>query len=156
TVLLYSCQGGQQGDPPSGIEGTGLNGTQPPPAPQIKAIYPDCVAQSQTGTGSVQIDGQSFLPGAVARWNGVDRPTTYVTAGQLSVQLEPGDYASVGTGLISVSNPGPGGGSSNNLVFTISAGGVGPNSITIDPSGTFAYVASQGCSANSNGSISMY
>jgi len=41
-------------------------------------------------------------------------------------------------------------------VFTISAGGVGPNSITIDPSGTFAYVASQGCSANSNGSISIY
>jgi 6-phosphogluconolactonase (cycloisomerase 2 family) len=104
----------------------------------------------------VTIEGGPFVRGAVARWNGVDRPTTYVAEGQLSLQLEPSDYASVGTGLISVSNPEPGGGSSNDMVFTISANGVGPNSITVDPRGKFAYVASQGCSTNSNGSMSTY
>ena len=49
-----------------------------------------------------------------------------------------------------------GGGSSNSLTFTITAGAVDPQSIVVDPAGKFAYVASLGCSGGVGGYVSMY
>jgi YVTN family beta-propeller protein len=90
------------------------------------------------------------------RWNGSDRPTTMDAINGLIAQISVSDIAAAGTAAVTVFNPGPGGGSSNSLPFAITTGTVGPQSITVDPAGKFAYVASFGCNGNSGGYVSMY
>lgn len=76
---------------------------------------------------TVRVLGENFVPGAVARVNGNDRPTTYVNPGELKVELSASDLANAGVRTITVFTPAPGGGLSlNDLPFTISAPGQNP------------------------------
>jgi hypothetical protein len=50
------------------------------------------------------------------RWNGSNRTTTFVKATQLTANLSSDDLA-LGFGVITVFNPAPGGGLSNELIF---------------------------------------
>jgi len=79
------------------------------------------------------------------RWNGSDRPTTGNAVYGLVAQISASDVAAAGTAEVTVFNPGAGGGSSNSLPFAITAGTGDPQSIAVDPTGKFAYVASEGC-----------
>jgi 6-phosphogluconolactonase (cycloisomerase 2 family) len=88
------------------------------------------------------------------RWNGKDLPTT--ANGGLLAQIPAYDIATTGTAAVTVFNPAPGGGESNPATFNIAAGGVGPTSLAIDPTGKFAYVANEGCPDAFDGSVSMY
>jgi YVTN family beta-propeller protein len=58
--------------------------------------------------------------------------------------------------VVTVFNPGPGGGLSNSLTFTITTGAVDPQSIAVDPTGKFAYVMNGGCNGGVGGFVSMY
>lgn len=73
----------------------------------------------------VTVNGDDFIPGTVVRWNGSDRPTTYISPTQLEAQISSADLASAGTADVTVFVPAPGGGESAPLVFTIGVGGVG-------------------------------
>ena len=55
------------------------------------------------------------------RWNGSDRTTTYVNSTQLTALIPSSDIASAGTAYVTVYNPTPGGGTSNQVAFTINA-----------------------------------
>jgi 6-phosphogluconolactonase (cycloisomerase 2 family) len=88
------------------------------------------------------------------RWNGNDLPTT--VNGGLLAQVPAGDIATAGTAAVTVFNSAPGGGESNPAAFNIAAGGVGPKSLAVDPTGKFAYVANEGCPDAFDGSVSMY
>jgi YVTN family beta-propeller protein len=91
------------------------------------------------------------------RWNGSDRPTTSNgTFNGLIAQISASDIAAAGTAEVTVFNPAPGGGSSNSLTFTITTGGVDPQSIAVDPTGKFAYVMNGGCVGGVGGYVSMY
>ena len=91
------------------------------------------------------------------RWNGTDRPTTSNgSINGLIAQISASDIAAAGTAAVTVFNPGPGGGSSNSLTFTITPGAVDPQSIAVDPTGKFAYVANSGCDGGVAGYVSMY
>jgi YVTN family beta-propeller protein len=90
------------------------------------------------------------------RWNGSDRPTTNGSGNWVTAQLSASDIAKAGTAVVTVFNPAPGGGSSNSLTFTITTGGVDPQSIAVDPSGKFAYVMNGGCNGDASGYVSMY
>ena len=166
-VLLYSCQGQQPADPPSGIEGTGLtSGTAPPTmktasGPTIASLSPDCAPRGEqilnpNTSGHLYLLGSNFLANSVVRWNGSDLPTTFVSSTQLTAQVPATAIAAVGTAAVTVLNPGPGEGGSNTATFTITAGSVSPNSIAVDPAGHFAYVANEGCGASTFGYVSMY
>jgi YVTN family beta-propeller protein len=72
----------------------------------------------------------------------------------LVAQISASDIAAAGTAAVTVFNPGPDGGSSNALTFTITAGAVDPQSIAVDPAGKFAYV--MGGSGGNGGYVSMY
>jgi DNA-binding beta-propeller fold protein YncE len=100
--------------------------------------------------------GQDFVANSIVRWNGNDRPTTFYSSTQLTAQIPETDIARVGTAIITVFNPGPGGGSSNTSTFTITAGGVSPHFVAVDSSGKFAYVANEGCGNSTFGNVSMY
>jgi len=93
---------------------------------------------------------------SVVRWNGNDRPTIFYSSTQLTAQIPETDIARTGTAIITVFNPGAGGGSSNTSTFTITAGGVSPHFVAVDPSGKFAYVANEGCGHSTFGNVSMY
>lgn len=70
------------------------------------------------GDGSVTltVNGGGFVNGSTVRWNGSNRPTTFVSSNQLTAVLSGSDVAG-GKGVITVFNAGPGGGLSNELVF---------------------------------------
>jgi YVTN family beta-propeller protein len=126
--------------------------------PTISFLSPSCVPAGEQFVDSVDnqltVVGQNFVPGSVVRWNGSDRPTAFDENVVLTAQISASDIAAAGTAAVTVSNPEPGGGTSNTSTFTITTGAVDPQSITVDPAGKFAYVASAGCSAQ--GYVSMY
>jgi hypothetical protein len=100
--------------------------------------------------------GTGFGTGSVVRWNGSDLPTmSNGSINGLVAQISASDIVAAGTAAVTVFNPGPGGGSSNALTFTITTGGVDPQSIAVDPAGKFAYVIDAG-SDDSGGYVSMY
>jgi 6-phosphogluconolactonase (cycloisomerase 2 family) len=126
--------------------------------PTIQVLDPSCIP---AGEQSFQLTvvgpypGSNFVAGSVVRWNGSDLPTTSNgSVNGLLAQIPASDVVSAGTAAITVFNPGPGGGSSNSLPFTITTGAANPQSIAVDPAGKFAYVASLGCDAA--GYVAMY
>ena len=100
--------------------------------------------------------GSNFVTGSVVRWNGSDRPTmSNGSINGLIAQISASEIAAAGTAAVTVFNPGPSGGSSNALTFTVTTGAVDPQSIAVDPAGKFAYVMDGGSDGN-GGYVSMY
>lgn len=63
--------------------------------------------------------GSGFDPASVVRWNGVDRPTTYVSETELKAAITAADISSPGMPAVTVVNPAPGGGESDAVVFPV-------------------------------------
>ena len=129
--------------------------------PVIDLLSPSCGPKGQPSlnpflSGQLLVDGKNFVANSVVRWNGSDRPTTFLSSNQLTAQISANDIATVGTASVTVFNPAPGQGSSEISTFTITPGGVLPLSIAVDPTGKFAYVANEGCGDSSFGNVSMY
>ncbi|MDQ3060367.1 MAG: IPT/TIG domain-containing protein [Pseudomonadota bacterium] len=90
------------------------------PQPSISSMTPT----SATAGGpafSLAVTGTNFVNGASVRWNGSNRPTTFVSATQLTAAIPASDIAAAGTAQVSVFNPAPGGGASLSLAFAINA-----------------------------------
>ena len=68
---------------------------------------------------TLTVNGNNFVSGSVVRWNGANRPTTFVSATRLTAQIPATDIAAGGTASVTVLNPSPGGAVSNALTFTI-------------------------------------
>lgn len=88
------------------------------PQPSLAAINPAIVAAGN-GAFTLSVSGAGFVPGAVIRWNGADRPTTYISNTQLTAVIPATDVAASGTASITVFNPAPGGGPSTAVTFTV-------------------------------------
>jgi len=86
--------------------------------PVLNSIAP---TQANAGAPGVTITatGSNFASGMRVRWNGLDRPTTFVDGQHLTSQIPASDIAGVGYASVSVFNPNSGGGSSNPVVFSI-------------------------------------
>jgi N-acetylneuraminic acid mutarotase len=94
----------------------------PNPVPLIAALSPS----SATAGGpdfTLTVQGSNFISGSVVRWNGSDMTTVFVSGSTLTVSVPAGDISSVGTVMVTVFNPGPGGGLSSASTFTITANG---------------------------------
>jgi len=99
-----------------------LNIVTPNPLPVIASINPlDRTAGS--GGFPLTVSGLSFVTGATVQWAGSPRPTTYVSGSQLTAQISDADTATPGVFAVTVVNPGPGGGTSAGLPFTIHPAG---------------------------------
>jgi uncharacterized protein (TIGR03437 family) len=86
--------------------------------PVLASISPN---QANAGDRILTITatGSNFAPGMKVRWNGQDRPTTFVDSQHLTSQIPASDIATVGRASVSVFSPNGGGGSSNPQVFSI-------------------------------------
>ena len=89
------------------------------PMPTIASLSPNTATAGEAAF-TLTVDGGNFVPGAVVRWNGVNRPTTFVSAIQLTASISADDIARAGTADVTVVNPPLGGGTSNAATFTIS------------------------------------
>ncbi|MGH9778181.1 MAG: IPT/TIG domain-containing protein, partial [Candidatus Acidiferrales bacterium] len=88
------------------------------PLPTITGLNPPGVL---TGSGGFMLGvvGSNFVFNSVVRWNGSDRPTTFVNSGLLQAAISAGDVSAMGMANVTVFSPGPGGGTSNTKVFNI-------------------------------------
>ena len=92
----------------------------PNPVPQISSISP-----SSKVAGSAQftmtINGSNFIAGSTVQVNGSARSTGLISSSQLTATILASDITTAGTKNITVTNPTPGGGTSNLQTFTVTA-----------------------------------
>jgi hypothetical protein len=62
---------------------------------------------------TLTVNGAGFVNGSVVNWNGSPRVTTFVSAAQVTSEVLASDITTASTASITVSNPAPGGGTSN-------------------------------------------
>ena len=98
--------------------GDGPSGTRANPTPGVTGIAPQSLEQGGDAF-TLLVQGTDFVASSVVRWNGAGRPTTYVSANQLTAAIPASDLAQVGAVQVSVSNPAPGGGVSNPMLLDV-------------------------------------
>jgi hypothetical protein len=88
------------------------------PVPTLSSVSP---SSANTGTGPLVITatGTNFVASTVIRVNGVARPTTYVSATELTATLSDVDIASAATLTITAFTGTPGGGVSSGQSFVV-------------------------------------
>lgn len=125
---------------PGGGTSNPLNFTinPPNPVPVLTSLIPSVVAAGSPNF-TLTINGANFVPGAVVNINGSPRQTAFFSASQLFAQISAADVANVGSAIITVTNPAPGGGSSNSLTLAISSTpNPVPMLISFSPNGAIA------------------
>ena len=106
------------------------------PVPVLTKISP---TYQSAGISSVTITltGSGFISGSVVQWDGIDKPTTYASATKLTVKIPGDDLKYAKTAKVRVYNPGPGGGYSRELTFTVKAAywikSIWPAVVELDP-----------------------
>ena len=89
------------------------------PVPFVdQPLVPGAVTPGAPGF-SLTIHGAGFVSGSIVNWNGTPLATTFVSAGKLSAVVPAAKVSTPGTANVTVVSPGPGGGSSNPVPFTI-------------------------------------
>jgi YVTN family beta-propeller protein len=129
-LLLAGCGGGTS---PSSINPPVSNGSNS--TPTITSISPSCTVPGAAAFVPT-INGMNFVATSMVNFGGLAAATTFVNSTQLTAAIPAASIASTDAPAVMVTNPAPGGGSSNASTFTITTG-------TVDPQ-SFAYVASSG------------
>ncbi len=115
----------------------------PNPLPVMVSLNPNS-ASAGSNAFTLMVSGNSFVSGAVIRWNGADRATTFISQTQLSAVITASDVANAGSATITVFSPASttgGGGVSNSLSFKIHQA---PNPLPVLTSVTPDLVAARG------------
>ncbi len=68
---------------------------------------------------TLRVGGAGFASSSVVRWNGQDRPTTFVSDAQLSAEIPGTDIAAAGRAALTVFTPEPGGGLSGSVPLDV-------------------------------------
>ena len=96
------------------------------PVPLInQPLVPDAVKPGAPRF-TLTVHGTGFVSGAVVKWNGSARTTTFVSSSKLTAAILASDVAKPVTVAVRVTNPTPGGGTSNPAFFEVT-----PSSSTI-------------------------
>ncbi len=95
------------------------------PLPVLNTLAPASRVLN-SGAFTLTVNGADFSPNSVVRINGSDRPTTFLNDTQLAAALTASDVSSVGSKVISVFTPAPGGGSSDLKSFVVAVAGALP------------------------------
>jgi hypothetical protein len=107
TFALVGCGGGSAAPSPN-------------PVPSISAITPtNAIAGGAAFT--LTTSGSKFLQNSTVEFNGSPRATTFVSGTELNAAITAADVAAASSAQITVTNPSPGGGTSNQVKFTVKA-----------------------------------
>lgn len=88
------------------------------PAPVVSGVAPVTIMPGSQSL-TLLVNGSNFSATSRVRWNGLDRPTTFLSTQQLQADIPASDVATAGAALITVFTPLPGGGLSNSLPLAI-------------------------------------
>ena len=115
-------QGGQS---PNNVWGAGLAllpavAANDNPFPSARTLSPTTAAVGSSEI-TVTVSGVDFVESSVVRWGGVDRPTVVVDSTTLLATISAADLSTPGIKLITVFTPGPGGGVSTPLAFSVAS-----------------------------------
>lgn len=122
----------------------------PQSIPTLSFISPLSVSEG-SGEVNITVIGSDFHTDSKVRRNGVDRPTTYISPGELRVQLSASDTSSAGTCSITVYQPAPGGGTSSAQTFTVTEISTNPEPILLDIEPETALVGGPGFTLTATG-----
>ncbi len=86
--------------------------------PSLVSISPTVKTQGDAAF-TLTLNGANFLRSSVVRWNGADRPTTFISSTQLQAAIPGTDLANAGTAFVTVYNAPPSGGTTTAQTFTI-------------------------------------
>lgn len=116
------------------------------PVPAIASLSPTSAAAGSTSQ-TVTITGSNFMNTSSVNFNGSVRTPVFVSSTELTLDLTAVDLATAGTFPVSVTNPSPGGGTSNVIDFTVTTGSAGsvtisPTSVTVPEEGAQTFTAS--------------
>src|ERR1041385_9091950 len=92
----------------------------PSPVPTASATSPASVFVRGPAFALI-VNGTDFVAGSIVRWNGSDRPTTFISDTQLSASISASALTVVGAAQVTVFTGPPGGGTSNILTFPVNA-----------------------------------
>ncbi len=122
----------------AGIYGCGSTAStvSPTSVPATTTISPTSVAAGGAAF-TLTVNGSNFVAGSVVNFAGVARTTTFVGPAQLTAAIPAAAITTAGTAAVTVTNPAPGGGTSNAASFTIMATPV-PAITTISPNSAAA------------------
>ena len=95
------------------LNGNGLVSAPTPAITGIRAI------PQNVSNGSLYIYGTGFLPNSSVLWNGNSRPTIYLDEQTIIATLSGADLQTIGEVPVSVTTPGPGGGTSATSLATV-------------------------------------
>lgn len=88
------------------------------PVPVLSTIVPASRAHG-TAAFTLNVTGSNFVPTSKIRWKGGNKVTTYISPTKLSAVIPAVNISAAGSAKVTVFNPAPGGGVSNNKTFTI-------------------------------------
>ena len=111
-VLITACGGS------GNSEGGGTPPAPSNPVPTISSLSPSSVMAGAAGQ-TLTINGANFLSSSTATYNGASHAVTFVGSTQLTISVSATDQAIPGSFAVVVTNPSPGGGSSNSVNFTV-------------------------------------
>jgi YVTN family beta-propeller protein len=103
--------------------GSGSNRQTPPPQnqiPTITSISPNSATAEGAGF-TLTINGTNFVAASTVNFGGAAPATTFVNSTQLTAAIPFSSIASAGTPAVTVTNPAPGGGTSNAINFTVNS-----------------------------------
>jgi 6-phosphogluconolactonase (cycloisomerase 2 family) len=95
------------------------------PIPSIDYLQPQGAGAGDAAL-TLTVHGFNFMNSSKLRWNGEDRATTFVNSGEVNMTVTAQDLLSAGSAVVTVFNPGPGGGLSNAVLFDVAAQGQNP------------------------------
>jgi hypothetical protein len=95
------------------------------PVPAIADLYPSVVAAGGSSF-TLTVTGTNFVAGAVVNFNGAARATTVVNEFEVLATITTPDISTAGAYSVTVTNPAPGGGTSNASTFSVNPTGATP------------------------------
>lgn len=90
------------------------------PSPKASSLSPSSLPVGSPDT-EILIKGSGFTASSVAEWNATPLATAYVNGSTIIALIPAANTAASGSAQITVTNPAPGGGTSNQVTFTVSS-----------------------------------
>lgn len=138
-LIISGCGGG-------GYGGSNTGGNYSP-MPAISSLAP-ASASAGAAAQTLTINGSGFMAASTVTYNGAAHTVSYVSASQLSIQLSAADQAMVGSYAVIVTNPAPGGGTSNSVNLMVTAANPMPAVTGLSPPSATAGSAAQTLTIN--------
>jgi hypothetical protein len=105
--------------------------------PILRSISPSSVQAGGSGQ-TITLTGTNFFADSQVQFNGGNRPTSFVSASQLTVQLSSSDLAQAGSQALNVVNTEGGGWTSNTVNLTVTGTSGAPTLTAISPTSAVA------------------